>query len=185
MQITTTFRQMEASEALREYAEEKIGRLERFADGIREAHCVMKAQRETHSVEITLLVRKKTLRAAESSENMYASIDLATDKLSRQLKRYREKQNESARRTGQSVRHITEEKVPAAAQRTRRGGGPTGGKIRLVSTFNPKPMFVDDAVLQMDQVNDDFYVFLNAESDEVNVIYRLPKGGYGLVEPED
>ena len=122
MQITTTFRQMEASDALREYAEEKIGRLERFDDGIREAHCVMKAQRETHSAEITLLVRKKTLRAAESSENMYASIDLATDKLSRQLKRYREKQNESARRLGRTVRHITEEK--ARRRQTARRGGP-------------------------------------------------------------
>lgn len=179
MKITITFRQMPASVALRKYAEEKIGRLERFDDGIREAHATLTAQRETHKVEISLMVQKKTLRAVESSENMYASLDVATDKLARQLKRYREKRTESPRRGGETIRHVAEAPASVAEASPR-----IAGRIRLVSTFNPKPMFLDDVILEMDAHHDEFFVFLNAESDQVNVLYRLPKGGYGLVEPE-
>lgn len=174
MKITTTFRHMDPSEALRAYVEEKFGKLERFDDKIVEVHCVLSARREAHRVEVTLQVAGATLRADVESEGMYGSIDLAVDKLSRQLKRHREKRKDQGRR---SVRLMGEE-APAAPQPA------AEGLIRVRRTFPAKPMFPDDAAMELESSGEEFRVFHNAETNEVNVVYRLPNGGYGIVEPE-
>jgi putative sigma-54 modulation protein len=181
MQTAITFRNLDATEAIKAYARAKVERAEKYVDKKCEAHVVLALEKHQHLAEITLHTGTFFLHGRERSEDMYASIDLAMDKIERQLKRFKEKLK--------SHRHLPHH-GEGGAVRVRHDvfapfeGEESSGPRRIIRTdeFHAKPMTVEEAVLQMDLVENDFFVFQNAGSREVNVVFRRKDGNYGLIE---
>jgi len=180
MQLTVTGRNIAVTPALRNYAENKLARLHRFVDALGTAHVVLSVEKYRQVAEVTLTVRDLILRAEESTPDLYASIDRVPDKLERQVLRYKEKLVAHGGRGGRG---------PAAAEAAsgvaveEEGAGAEPQVVR-VKRFALKPLAVEDAVLQMEMLGHTFFVFRNARTEEVNVIYRRQDGTYGLIEPE-
>jgi len=174
MQFSVTARNLEITPALRAYAEEKLSRLTRYLENIVTLHVVLSVNKHRQTAEVTLRVRDLTIRAEEESDDLYSSIDLVAEKLERQILRYKERILAHAARGG-----------------NRGGRGAIAAPVaeeepRVVKTkrFAVKPVGVDEAILQMNLLGHNFYVFRNATTEEVNVIYRRRDGHYGLIEPE-
>ncbi len=174
MQLSVKARNLEITPALRAYAEEKLSRLTRYLENIVTIHVVLSVEKHRQIAEVTLRVRDLTIRAEEESNDLYSSIDLVAEKLERQILRYKERIMTHAARGGNR--------------------GTRGGAVAPVAEEEPqvvktkrfaiKPAGVDEAVLQMNLLGHSFYVFRNAVTDEVNVVYRRRDGHYGLIEPE-
>jgi putative sigma-54 modulation protein len=189
MQINYTFRNLDSSNALKEYAREKIERVNRYLDKASEAHVVCYMERHHHICDITIHAGQFSMRGREKSEDFYASVDMAMDKIERQLKRYKEKLKQ--RRHGEhhhlleleqiKVRHEVVAVASPDEPMTAAAAEP-GHRVIKTNEFLAKPMTVDEAVMQMDLLNNDFLVFTNAGSREVNVVYRRKDGHYGLIE---
>jgi putative sigma-54 modulation protein len=181
MRLQVKGKNVEVSEAIRTYAEEKLGRLERqLADPTRvELELAVEKNpsiADNQVAEATVWTKGPVLRAKEASSDMRASIDLLADKLERQVSRYREKRHRGHRKDNG--------RAPAEAgnhMRTTEEGGPV---IVKTKQFSLHPMSAEEAVEQLELVGHDFFVFRNSESDEINVVYRRRDGDYGLIEPE-
>lgn len=183
MHVTVTFRHIPPSDALRDYATRKIERLGKFYDGIVDAHVILETERGRHFARVTINAAGSALSAVEASQDMYGSIDLLADKVYRQLKKLHDKRRtKNIRKSRKAVRALAG--VPAGkagpAEEAAEGGPP---RIVARSTAPLRPMFPDDAALEIDRTGYAFYVFLNAETDRLNVIYRRPDGNLGLIEP--
>ena len=175
MQLQVKTRNVEVSDAIRRYAEQKLAKLERHLDDPTRVELELAVERnpsiaDSHVAEATIWTKGPTLRARESASDMRASIDQLVDKLSRQVKRYRDKR----RRHG--TRRLAAESAPVV----------TDSEPAIVKTkqFPVKPMTAEEAVLQLELVGHDFFVFRDSESAEVNVVYRRRDGDYGLIEPQ-
>ena len=172
MQILLTGRNLAITQALRRYAEEKVGRLQKYLEQITSAHIVLSVEKYRQIAEVTLRVRDLTIRGEESTTDMYSSIDLVVEKLERQLQKYK----------GKILHH--------ASRSNKMFGGKTSGPeeeappVVKTKRFAIKPATVDEAILQMDLLGHNFFVFRNAQTDEINVLYRRQDGNYGLIEPE-
>ncbi len=174
MQLSVKGRNLEITPALRAYAEEKLSRLTRYLEHIVTMHVGLSVAKHRQIAEVTLHVRDLTIRAEVESDDLYSSIDLVAEKLERQILRYKDRIMAHATRGGN------------------RGGSASGAAAvaedepRVVKTkrFAVKPAAVDEAILQMDLLGHNFYVFRNAATEEVNVLYRRRDGHYGLIEPE-
>ncbi|HLC41707.1 MAG TPA: ribosome-associated translation inhibitor RaiA [Methylomirabilota bacterium] len=180
MQITITARNLEITEALRRYAEEKVARLQKFVDQIPSAHVILSIEKHRQIAEVTLRVRELTIRGEESSDNLYSAIDLVADKIERQILRYKEKiVGHSGRGSGRS--RSRDETSPVEAEPFSDDG------LRIVRTkrFAMKPLAPDEAAVQMNLLGHNFFVFRNSRTQEVNVLYRRQDGDYGLIEPKD
>ena len=183
MRLQVKGKNVEVSPTIRTYAEEKLSKLSRqLADPTR-VELELAVERNpsiaaAHVAEATIWTKGPTLRARESSADMKASIDQLVDKLERQVKRYREKRREEPRRHAKTNGR-PEAGVPLPAVEA--------GEPWIVKTkqFPVKPMSPDEAVLQLELIGHDFFVFRNAESGEVNVVYRRRAGDYGLIEPTE
>jgi len=174
MEITVTARSGEISEGIKEYAARKLRKLEHLLRNIESVQITEAKERAWHIVEITLLADGLLVRGQERGAEMRAAIDLVVDKLERQIKKYREKLNDRAR-------HSTGEPLSLSAREGEEG---PSGRIVRSKRFAMKPMSPDEAAAEMELLGHDFFVFTNAETDEVNVIYRRRDGNYGLIEPE-
>lgn len=171
IEISVTFRHVEPTEALRRYAVSKVQRLGKFARRFVEAHVVLSVIKHRHIAEIAMTGSRTSLKAAEETGDLYSAIDLATDKLERQIKRVAEKR--------QDRKHAAappEEPSPAG----RRARGPRVERERVAV----KPMSVEEAVAEIVATRRQFVVFRNAASDTLNVLYRRKTGAFGLIEPE-
>ncbi|MBX5476986.1 MAG: ribosome-associated translation inhibitor RaiA [Clostridia bacterium] len=168
---------IDVTPALREYAEKKLSRLGKYFDEPLHVQVSFEVERGRHLVEVTVPVSGYILRGEEATGDMYASLDRVWDKLERQIHKYKTRLNRKARQDGGA-------KKPERAKEERTED-PSEDLPRIVRVkrFHLKPMDVDEAVLQMDLLGHDFYVFQNAETDVVNVLYRRREGGYGLIEP--
>lgn len=167
-------RGVEVTEAIRSYAEKRLAKLERQLPDP-EIELQLSSQqnpsiRETHVAEATVWTKGPVLRASESSQDMRASIDRLVDKLERQVTRYREKRGRGRRPGRQSPDEGLQ--MPEEPQ------------IVRTKQFAVKPMNAEEAVLQLELVGHDFFVFRDADSNEVNIVYRRRQGGYGLIEPQ-
>lgn len=194
MRLNITFRHLESSDSLKEYARDKVERVHKYLDRASEAHVVLSMERHLHHADITITSGAWLLRGRERSEDMYASIDLAMDKIERQLRRYKEKLKTHHGR--ERVHHHQElvndlivrydvVAIPDPEQETAlgpAGGAPAGPRVIRTDEFLAKPMTVEEAVMQMDLMNNDLLVFTNASSNEMNVVYRRKDGHYGLIE---
>lgn len=188
MQMNITFRQMDASDSLKEYAREKVERVNKYLDRAGEAHVVLSLERHLHHADITIHSGRFVLRGREKSEDMYASLDLAMDKIERQLLRYKERLKNHHGRERVHHRHelINQVKVrhnvvevpnPEATEEA-----VVGPRIIRTNELLASAMTVEEAVMQMDLMNNDFLVFTNAGTKEMNIVYRRKDGHYGLIE---
>jgi putative sigma-54 modulation protein len=178
MRLQVKGRNVEVSEQIRTYAQEKLRKLDRLvADPTRvELELALETNPKiaaNHIAEATVWTKGPVLRARESSADMKASIDQLVDKLERQVKRYREKRRPR--------RHSRADVGFQAPPLTASDEEPT---IVKTKQFTVKPMSPEEAVLQLELVGHDFFVFRNADSGEVNVLYRRRDGDFGLIEPE-
>lgn len=170
--------------ALREYAEEKLGRITRYFDHVQEAQVVLSVERrgdlgKAQVVEVSVRGDGVVLRGEEASADMYASIDLVAEKLKKQIERYRSKFIDR-------WRHAEGRKKTEALARARRAlrAGPSEPQIVRVKRFAMKPMTAEDAALHMELLGHSFFAFRNASTMEVNVVYRRIAGNYGVIEPD-
>lgn len=178
MRVTVKGKNMEVTEALQRYAQKKVEKLGKYFRNLKSARVTQSIQRNWHIVEVTLEGDGLLLRGEERSDNMYASVDQVVDKLERQIKRFKGKLYQRAhegppKETIPSDRlgeEPTEEEEMPAVVRTKR--------------FPLKPMPPEEAALQMELLNHEFFVFLNSDTNAVNVIYKRHDGNYGLIEPE-
>ncbi|PDO09567.1 MAG: ribosomal subunit interface protein [Candidatus Reconcilbacillus cellulovorans] len=171
---------LEVTEALRQYAEKKIGRLERYFETppVGEVSVTMSVNKNVQTVEVTIPLPGVLLRAEEHSEDMYASIDLVVDKLERQIRKHKTKINRKYRQQG--IKALFKEQAELSA-----AGKEEEDDLSIVrrKRFPLKPMDVEEAILQMNMIGHNFFVFANTETNEVNVVYRRNDGKYGLIEP--
>lgn len=165
---------VQVTDALKEYVEKRLGKLDKYFENNPEAIVTLVVEKDRHRVEVTMPINGFILRGEEESPDMYACIDLVVDKLEKQVNKYRTRINKKIK--GQSIRDMTpgtgiaaEDELPAVV-RTKR--------------FAIKPMPLEEAVMQMNLLGHNFFVFSNAETEEVNVVYRRKDGNYGLIEPE-
>ena len=180
MQIAVTFRHMESSEPVRTYLEEKLSRIKKYIDEPIDAQAVLSVSKKIrHNAEVTIVAKGITIKGSEETNDMYAAIDAVTDKLERQLKRYKEKLKNHKPLPGKP-RQV--EKTVLAAESFDEG---VGEPVIIRSySFPVKPMAVEEAVMQMDLLNKNFLVYTDAGSEEINVVYRRKDGNYGLIVPE-
>lgn len=209
MQLNITFRQFGSSDSLKEYAREKVERVNKLLDRAGEAHVVLSLERHLHHADITIHSGAWVLRGRDKSEDMYASIDAAMDKIERQLRRYKDKLRTYHGRERihhrqdlvdqhTKVRHAifevpeeqdfaeAEAESPApAAVAPAQPSATESSAARMLRTSHlvVKPMTVDEAVMQMNLMDNDFYVFTNAETHAMSIVYRRKDGQYGLIEP--
>jgi putative sigma-54 modulation protein len=171
---------VEVSDSLKSYAQEKLGKLDKHLNAAVRLELELAVERnpsisENQIAEATVWTKGPVLRARESSTDMRASIDQLVEKLERQARRYRDK-----RRRGPGRNHGNGPELDS------RPVVPDEESPVLVKTkqFAVKPMTPEEAVLQLELIGQDFFVFQNAESDDVNVVYRRRDGDYGLIEPQ-
>jgi putative sigma-54 modulation protein len=179
MQFHVKGRNHEVSDAIRSYAEAKLAKLERQLPDPR-VELELTVERNpsiaaNHVAEATIWTKGPVLRAREASSDMRASIDQLVDKLERQVSRYR-KQGRSRRRRAARANEPSVDTLPVVADESE-------PVIMKTKQFAVKPMTPEEAVLQLELVGHDFFVFRNADSNEVNVVYRRRDGNYGLIEP--
>lgn len=175
--------QIEVTEALRDYVEKKIGRLVRYFDAppTSDVSVTLSVIRDMQSVEVTIPLPGVLLRAEERSADMYASIDLVEEKLERQIRKHKTRVNRKARQEG-GIRTLFKESFESASAVMHLEEEDEFEVVRN-KKFTLKPMDVEEAILQMNMVGHDFFVFSNMDSDEVNVVYKRTDGKYGLIEP--
>lgn len=169
----------QVTEALRDYAEKKLSRLERYFETpvASEITVTLSVTKGQHTVEVTIPLVGVMLRAEEKSADMYASIDLVVDKLERQIRKHKTKVNRKFRQ-GSGVKALFSEEGSAVSVLEEED------ELELVRTkrFTLKPMDVEEAILQMNLIGHNFFVFANADNKEVNVVYKRDDGKYGLIE---
>jgi len=180
VKLDLTARNLEVSDELRSYVEKKLGKLGKFVERGMPAQVVLKSEKDRQIAEITLPFDGMFVRGEEATGDIYASVNLAIDKIERQINKYRTKIQRRKRDKRAQVRSVPEESA---------AGSPADvdiGEPRLVKVkrFSMKPMDPQEAIMQMNLLGHDFYVFTNAENEQICVVYRRRDGNYGLIEPE-
>ncbi|WP_435922710.1 ribosome hibernation-promoting factor, HPF/YfiA family [Paenibacillus sp. DYY-L-2] len=172
--------QIEVTEALREYVDKKLSRLDKYFDAppTSDGNVTLSVVRGLHVVEVTIPLTGVVLRAEDRSPDMYASIDAVADKLERQIRKHKTKINRKFRQEGSLKSLFVEEPGSVATLQE------TDEELELVRTkrFNFKPMDVEEAILQMNLVGHNFFVFANIDTEEISVVYKRNDGKYGLIE---
>ncbi|MCE5090526.1 ribosome-associated translation inhibitor RaiA [Staphylococcus devriesei] len=176
------------SDAIRNYIEEKIGKLERYFNDVPNAvaHVKVKTyQNSTTKIEVTIPLKNVTLRAEERHDDLYAAIDLVTSKLERQVRKYKTRVNRKHKGQGEQEAFISEAQVtPIEPTAQTEDNQETDNDIEIIRSkqFNLKPMDSEEAVLQMDLLGHDFYIFTDRETDGTSIVYKRKDGKYGLIE---
>ena len=175
MKIKITGRNIELTEGLKNAVEDKLNKLEKYFTPDTDVYVTLSVEKERQKVEVTIPMKGNIIRSEQVSSDMYVSIDLVEEVIERQLKKYRTKliakhQNAAAafKQEFLEEQSIEDEEI----------------QITRVKKFDMKPMYAEDACVQMELLGHDFYVFINAETDEVNVVYKRKGNTYGLIEPE-
>jgi putative sigma-54 modulation protein len=183
MRVTVTGKNIQVTDALKSYAEKKLQKLTKYFSSIKDAQVTQSIQRNWHIVEVQVEGDGLFLRAEERSGDMYASIDAVVEKLEKQARRFKGKLMAHPRpEEGEAVMEEGAElSLDELSDEDTEEGMPTIVKMKR---FAIKPMIAEEAAMQMELLNHDFFVFLNAETEQVNVLYRRKDGNYGLIEPE-
>ncbi|GAB7055690.1 MULTISPECIES: ribosome hibernation-promoting factor, HPF/YfiA family [Paenibacillus] len=173
---------IEVTEALRDHVEKKLSKLERYfeAPPTSEVNVTLSVVKGMHAIEVTIPLTGLLLRAEEKHTDMYASVDLVVDKLERQIRKAKTKANRKIRQEGGLKDLFRVESEPGASSALEEDD-----EYELVRTkrFTLKPMDVEEAILQMNMVGHNFFVFANSDTEQVNVVYKRDDGRYGLIEP--
>ena len=175
MQTSVTFKNLPSSEHLKSYVSEKLDRFDRLLDNPAEASVVLSVEKFRHIAEINIIGDRLNIIGKEEINDMYSAIDMVLDKLEKQIKKGKQKTRERRSGAKSSIKEIegyetinVDEEVEPQVK---------------VMNIEYKPMDVEEAVLQMDLVNNNFLVFTNSQTNRVNVLYRRKDGHYGLIQP--
>ncbi|GAB1410808.1 ribosome-associated translation inhibitor RaiA [Desulfovibrionales bacterium] len=177
MRITFNFKNFDPSDHLRKYARERFGKLGKFITGTDDAELQVNLEVEKfrHIADVVLTGKNVHLSAREDSEDMYSTVDLVWDKLESQMRKQRDK--DKSRRKGAGAVRMDVIRFDDAQTGTRKHS------IEHTDHYEPKPMIVEEAALQLESSGHEFLVFLNAETERVNVIYRRKNEDFGLIDP--
>lgn len=170
MEVHVRGKNIEITEALGSYVTKRLRKLDKYLLNFGDAQVTMSVEKGFHRVEVTIPINSMILRGEEVTEDMYASVDLVVEKLEKQIERYKGKLTRRGRPT-------TEERPPEGQDEEERP------VIVRTKRFAIKPMTVEEAILQMNLLGHNFFVFANAETEQINVVYRRRDGNYGLIEP--
>ncbi len=178
MRLQVKGKNLDVTDSIRSYAEQKLSKLDKQLNDATEVELELRVEKNpsiaaNQIAEATVWTKGPTLRAREASEDMRASIDQLTEKLVRQVRHYRDKRSHRGSRNN----------VPVDEGVTPLQDDQLDQQIVKTKQFPVKPMTAEEAVLQLELIGHDFFMFRNAETDEVNVVYRRKDGGYGLIEP--
>lgn len=173
MKVDLTARGLEITDELREYVWKKLSKIEKFFDQTLPAQVVLSSERGRQIAELTLPLNGLYVRGEEGTDDIYASVNLAVDKIERQINKYRTRLQRRKREGRAQARSVPPREAVAEEPR-----------LVKVKRFNIKPMTVDEAIMQMNLLGHDFFVFTSADTEQVNVLYRRKDGNYGLIEPE-
>jgi putative sigma-54 modulation protein len=184
---------IEVTDAIRDYVHQKIEKAANHYQSLTteiDVHLSVASNpriSDSQNAEVTLFVNGSIIRAEESSESLYASIDLVSDKIARQLRKYKEKrQDKTYIRTKDDLEVATDQAVATSLVADRTPALPDEvDEVVRYKYFTMPPMAVKDALEQLDLVDHDFYVFHNSETGQLNVIYERNHGGYGLIQPKN
>lgn len=175
MQYIISGKNIDVTEGLRSAVQDKIGKLERYFAPETEVHVTLSVEKERQKIEITIPMKGNIVRAEQVSNDMYVSIDLVEEIIERQLRKYKNKLVDQKQTASSLSRAFVEEEVDDEDDEI---------KIIRSKRFAMKPMDPEEACVQMDLLGHNFYVFRNAETDEVNVVYKRKGNTFGLIEPE-
>ena len=176
MRITITGRNIELTPGIKEAVEDKLSKLEKYFKPDTDVNVTLSVEKERQKIEVTIPTKGHTIRAEEVSNDMYVSIDLVEETLERQLIKYRTKIVSKKMNAAANFKaEYLEEKVDEDEEEV---------KIVRSKRYDLKPMYPEDACIQMELLGHDFFVFVNAETDEVNVVYKRKGNTYGIIEPE-
>lgn len=177
MRIIVSAKNMELTSALKNVVEKKISKLEKYFDPNIEAQATLSVEKNRQTIEVTIPFNGIVLRGEEVNEDMYASIDLVMDKIERQIRKQKTKLSRRKHTDSLRFQSIPEYREDVEVDEKE-------SKIVKTKRFSFKPMSTEEAVLQMELVGHNFFVYENADTEEVNVVYKRKDGNYGLIEPE-
>jgi putative sigma-54 modulation protein len=181
MNVEFTGRNVMVTDDIRRFTEEKLSRLQRHAERLREVHVILTAEKHRQSCDIVARGGSLTLSAAEETDDIYTAIAHTVDKLARQARR-RKTSRVARRRSRPKGADAPLPEIPEAD--AARAPEEIGPRVIPSDRFSLKPMTVEEAALQLQGIDDSFLVFRNAESEKVGVLYRRPDGNLGLIEPD-
>lgn len=174
MKFIITGRNIDVTPGLKSAVEDKIGKLEKYFTPETEVHVTLSVEKDRQKIEVTIPVKGSVIRSEQISSDMYVSIDLVEEIIERQLKKYKNKLIERQ----QASHYFKPEFIEKEYEEDE--------EVKIVRTkkFDIKPMYAEDACIQMELTGHNFFVFCNAETDQVNVVYKRKGNTYGLIEPE-
>ncbi len=174
MKFIIVGKNIEVTEGLRAAVEDKIGKLEKYFTAETEAHVTLSVEKDRQKIEVTIPVKGNIIRSEQVSSDMYVSIDLVEEIIERQLKKYKNKLIDKK----QSSPYFRQEFIEKDYM--------DDEEVQILRSkkFDIKPMYPEDACVQMELLGHSFYVFCNAETDQVNVVSKRKGNTYGLIEPE-
>jgi len=177
MQTTVTFKKIDPSSSLKEYVQKKLEKFDKMLDSPAEAYVVLSVEKIRHIAELTLTCDKVKIHAKEESESMYSSIDALMDKVRSQIKKNKEKVK---RHMSGNKKSIKDESIDAQELLS---DNLTTGQI-IIENIDYKPMDIEDAVAELNSGKQSFFVFNNARSEQLNVLYKHNNGKLGLIQPK-
>ena len=175
MRFIVSGKNIDVTAGLRASIEQKLGKLERYFTPETEVIVTLSVEKERQKIEVTIPMKGTVIRSEQVSDDMYVSIDLVEEVIERQLLKYKKKLIDKHQEAGYLKQDFAEQDEDVE-----------DGEIKIIRTkrFGMKPMFPEDACIQMELLGHNFFVFSNAETDEVNVVYKRKDNTYGLIEPE-
>ena len=173
MRYIISGKNMDVTDALKSAVTDKLGKLERYFTPDTEVHVTLSVEKERQKIEVTIPVKGTVIRSEQVSNDMYVSIDLVEEVIERQLRKYKNKLVQREQGGGSFRQEFIEHEAEDEEVR-----------IIRTKTYDLKPMYPEDACIQMEMLGHSFYVFVNAETDAVNAVYKRKGGTYGLLEPE-
>lgn len=178
MKFNIAARNITLTDRLKRTVEEKLSKLQRYFNDDALVNVTMTAEKDREKIEVTIPMKGHIIRTEQESNDIYASIDMAEEVIERQIRKYRtklEKQYNNREKGSTYAPAFIESDEPEEIE-----------EIRIIKSkkFGIKPMYPEDACVQMDLLGHNFYMFMNADTDEVNVVYKRKDGAFGLIEPE-
>ena len=174
MKFVIVGKNIEVTQGLKAAVEEKIGKLEKYFNPETEIHVTLSVEKERQKIEVTIPVKGSIIRSEQVSNDMYVSIDLVEEIIERQIKKYKNKLIDQKQSAGFFILEFIEKDYMDDEE----------VKIIRTKKFDIKPMYPEDACVQMELLGHSFFVFFNAETEQVNVVYKRKGNTYGLIEPE-
>ena len=181
MKILITGKKIELTDGIKGAVEDKLGKLDRYLHEDTEVKVTVSARKAKQKIEVTIIpINGPIIRAEDSEESLYAAIDVVYDKLNKQLRRYKNKLKGKYQAKGQESIRFQNIETDANEEQS----GEFDIVIERRKKFDMKPMSPEEAVLQMELIEHDFYMFRNIDTDDISIVYKRKNGGYGMIEHE-